>query len=1362
MEQHARGMAAVYRSKGAVASPGQHPAGTKITVLTSAHGRRATKRFHLGGVEDYASESRWRWREAGISTFDDLARLLAEVERDRLSMIVQGVVAPAWRDKAIIPRTKKANKGEPSLIDGGSRVVHFDIDKLPLPLGTGWHDPEGVARAIWQTVIVARVPAFVDVSFVWQASSSAGTPGKEHLAKLHLWALLDQPIDEDHRKALLKLAGADDSLASINQPNYVARPIFAGVPDPLADVGRSGVVIGTRDHALVEAIAWPEAKIKEAKVRKPKGEAGPTITPEGLDHETTEAGRDLLDRLCEGISTAPQGERNNLINRLAFTIGGHVAGGSIAYEEARAALLKAGLASGHDRYIEAIENGLRDGLQRPLKPQEEAGDDAGDQAVEPYHPAPEGDRAEAIAAHPATINAWADRNIPIMQATKAVACAYEEIEHPEADDPDLDRKRSDVAKAQRAIRKQIKDQFGLDYLPASKITKEAPISRVMLTGAQGVGKTRAVVGSEGAPGILHRAHGLVSILFEPDHGMAAQARKDYDLNAPEGSPPSIVLRGRARPDPDQPGETMCHLPVIAGKLAAQGVSVPKELCARCPSADVCGYLKQEKEIIRLAAAPEGVAIFAPHDYAFLPLPGLIEVDLAIFDERPRDMGVEEAEVSFEMLGETLQFDQPLKAMNNAQRASEEADAQAANLQFIKPLMIALRNAGEGHPDRILGALRDQRIDQNRIIGAIGGLAYFQERAIAHAIRKALAEHDFAQMAGRPFNLESRLESEIESRKAKIARKLQTIFEALLIEIDKPRDAAVGIMVAEVQRRPGSKERAQGIVTVKTKGLRIGRVPFLHLDGTGDHAIAQRIFGKMNVAHHPVERSPAGRGDRVVQVVGNDFHNAGLMGGRKGKAGGVDPYHGAWATAYAAQRDDILKAIAARPSCLVIGNKGAIKALEPGKHGAHEAHFGAIRGRNDWEKLDRIMIVGREEPSPAAVERIARAFAAYDDAPFESLDGKRYPKAQRGIRKRDGSGHGIVVNFHPNPWGDRVLKQVRDAEIVQAVDRIRPIFKDQPIEIILLSPVAVDLTVDQVVPWKDWRKGGTRSERALRQARVIPLSSREAARLLPGIWKDKRTADRDLKSGVLLGQTVNRTFYLQNAPIRIGVVATYRVEGEAGQRAHEHKALIAAPPAEARAVLDALTGPLRHFEIIEIIEADPAAAEAAEAREERIAIAMHDGGLSEADAIRVADGLHVPDPLPAEPAPPEDQSRVAIAEVIDRYPTLTGEGFRRLDHPDLLDRISDMLSPARVRQFEIARAYIAQVGTTERATSRSPSSYETKHVIERWAGEYVGNGMLIAAALSMGIAVHNPIGSPNVNLGLCRRALTAPPARKVST
>ena len=796
-----------------------------------------------------------------------------------------------------------------------------------------------------------------------------------------------------------------------------------------------------------------------------------------------------------------------------------------------------------------------------------------------------------------------------MQATKAVARAYAEIN-------DDDQGPKEKAKAKRAIRRRIKDQFDLDFLPASKVTPKTPIGRLMLSGAQGLGKTRTVVGADGTPGILHRAVGLISVLFEPDHGMTAQAKRDYDDNAPEGSPPSIHVWGRGSPDPDQPDETMCRLPEIATALAQKGVSVRKALCEQCPFQHVCGYLRQEAEIARLAAAPEGVALFAPHDYAFLPLPAFVVPDLAIFDERPRDNGVgDPVGLSFGDLSETLRFDRPLNAQSAAHTTHEEADAQAANLRFIRPLQVALRDAGQNHPNRILAALRDRGIDRDHVKGAIAGLTYFQDRETAHAMRDVLKVWDFASRDGRAFNLESRLDREIEARDGKIARDLQTVFEALLIEIDKPRDDAIGIGVADVTR---NGQRSKGIVAVKLKRLRLARVPFLHLDGTGDHGMAQMIFGKMDHAEHRVERSPAGRGDRIIQVVGTDFHTAGLIGGRKGKDGKIEPYTGTWADYYDAQRREIRKIISDRPGALVVANKAAIAALKPEEHGAHSAHFGAIRGRNDWSKINRVVIVGRDQPSPAAVERIARAYAAHGDADFESLGSTPYPEATRGIRKRDGSGHPVKVAYHPNAWADRVLRSIRDTEIEQTIDRIRPIFKDRPIEIILLSSVAVDLTVDQVVSWSQFRQGGTRVERALKTARIVPLSGREAARLVPEVWANRTTAQEDLSEAGLLAISLNRETYLQILPIRIGVVATYKTEVETGKRSREQTVLIAAPPHEARAILERRTGALREFQVLKVFEPDQVAVEAAEAREERIAIAMHDGGLSEAEAAKVAD------------------------------------------------------------------------------------------------------------------------------------------------
>ena len=43
--------------------------------------------------------------------------------------------------------------------------------------------------------------------------------------------------------------------------------------------------------------------------------------------------------------------------------------------------------------------------------------------------------------------------------------------------------------------------------------------------------------------------------------------------------------------------------------------------------------------------------------------------------------------------------------------------------------------------------------------------------------------------------------------------------------------------------------------------------------------------------------------------------------------------------------------------------------------------------------------------------------------------------------------------------------------------------------------------------------------------------------------------------------------------------------------------------------------------------------------------MHDGGLSEADAIRVADGLDVPDPPRAKPPDPDREQEAVVARKV---------------------------------------------------------------------------------------------------------------------
>jgi hypothetical protein len=475
---------------------------------------------------------------------------------------------------------------------------------------------------------------------------------------------------------------------------------------------------------------------------------------------------------------------------------------------------------------------------------------------------------------------------------------------------------------------------------------------------------------------------------------------------------------------------------------------------------------------------------------------------------------------------------------------------------------------------MLAALREGGFDSDRIGAAIAGLEYFEDDSAERVVLQTIKEHRFSRRGA--DELEARLTDALDAKELKDVRTLRQVFLAVSKEINLPRDASVGFFFeAESSGLPARVVASRLRKSVISRPD--GRAAFLHLDGTADAEMAQGWFGPLEVQHHPVERSPAERGDRVEQVVGRQFHTRGLTG----------DYQGAWAGDYAAQNESIIASL--KPGALFVAPKVALEVLSDRiPPTVATAHFGALRGRNDWSEFDNVVLTRAEQPAPADVERIARAFAATDPGSFKSLGKSRYPTEQRGIRTRSGSAHAVEVAHHPDPWGDRVLRQIRDAEMLQTIDRLRLIFRTRPVNIVVLASVALDMTVDSIKSFGEFAAGGSRVERALRDMKVVPLEKREAARLLPGIWGTPDAAKRDLG---LLGQTVNRDLYLENGPIRNLVKVAYAVAPAPGGRKRIHEALVAGATTEARGLLEVLTGPLEHFELLEVLveRPDPAPA-----------------------------------------------------------------------------------------------------------------------------------------------------------------------------
>src|SRR5690606_29089366 len=64
----------------------------------------------------------------------------------------------------------------------------------------------------------------------------------------------------------------------------------------------------------------------------------------------------------------------------------------------------------------------------------------------------------------------------------------------------------------------------------------------------------------------------------------------------------------------------------------------------------------------------------------------------------------------------------------------------------------------------------------------------------------------------------------------------------------------------------------------------------------------------------------------------------------------------------------------------------------------------------------------------------------------------YEKRPVGFRVRDGTHVGVMTDRHPDPLVDKIRWQHSEAEIIQAVDRLRLVHRDTPADIWLFNEV----------------------------------------------------------------------------------------------------------------------------------------------------------------------------------------------------------------------------------------------------------------------------------------------------------------------
>ena len=270
---------------------------------------------------------------------------------------------------------------------------------------------------------------------------------------------------------------------------------------------------------------------------------------------------------------------------------------------------------------------------------------------------------------------------------------------------------------------------------------------------------------------------------------------------------------------------------------------------------------------------------------------------------------------------------------------------------------------------------------------------------------------------------------------------------------------------DVLQRVSWKENSSRVVLSAAKASRFKRsIPTLYLDATLDEAITATYMPGSEFHWIDVEQRAI-----VTQVHdrtgSNKAWNGSVEAERKNLA----------AIEYQADDNDLSKLVVvlnvwanAGEKPLLVGHKPLVDYLRahPKVHAAVSlAHFQSLRGSNAFKDCSVIFITGRNQPSPEDITVQARAIFGSAAIPFtsDSFDTSGCELAPYWPSKNY---QGVPSAVNVRSFSDQRIasyqRQLREAESVQAIARLRLVHSEYRKRIYLLSNIPMEIPVDSLV------------------------------------------------------------------------------------------------------------------------------------------------------------------------------------------------------------------------------------------------------------------------------------------------------------
>lgn len=692
-------------------------------------------------------------------------------------------------------------------------------------------------------------------------------------------------------------------------------------------------------------------------------------------------------------------------------------------------------------------------------------------------------------------------------------------------------------KITRRHKRDVARMFGLESLRNGH--------RMLVTGSQGTGKS-----SDSLKAIAKLNIPWLRIVFTlPTVEKAWEAMVQYNGYRRANSLPAYVVRGRGayEQQPDEAGirlndDRMCPRYKTVNRAAAMRLAPRQTICPTCPFRHTCGSLKQEADLAEFT----GGVFFMAREYVFLDLP-VDNVHMLIGDESLTAVAASEPV-----------YVDPQKIKDVGAWKSVGLEAAVDTMAALGPVYKAVTE----HSGAILAGLREMNVAPKALRQAGAYLDDVREEAVKSSVDGSMTDEQIERILDDIQKLEF----------GSVSR----LCRQLAIELAQPRAQANTVCL----RHPKDKETGEAVDRVAVfhlKSLRVSKeTPVLLLDGTGSVWLNRKVFGDELIHHHvPIERSAV-----VLSTLGRQFSRQSVTGTDRN-----DELVSDAVTAAAAllRRDIVSLATSLKQSVFVCSTMRAEASLEPEIQAARQAgadiataHFADVRGKNRWQSYPVALLIGREEVTPWALEDMTRPFLADDSEPLipsVNDEGRScYVNQCRGRRMRDGTVVPVEVSVHPDPRCETMHEQIREAELLQALDRVRAIYNHRTVY--LLNNLVLDVTYDANLSWRNLKAGGTRFDIAFQRTdqTVFLDAPGEWSRCFPDLWPNKNVAKCALKAegGVKLPIVSNKVpsnkLLANQPPLRI----SYQRPGQGQQPC---TAWVFAPAAAARATLEKVVGPI---------------------------------------------------------------------------------------------------------------------------------------------------------------------------------------------